>query len=195
MPNMSRRSLENHQNRTNETSSNNATHESFLRSRFHSNSERFQNLSTADYSQDELDADEFDYRTTAIYRKSEQKASIIRRFFTSIVTIIVTIFSKTRRVFSSEGDYHNVRYTNVNDVGTRSGSGFVSKVTSAFSAMFASIFRYIYIAIASIQFWDSCLLQSSNTQSRGKKRFLLFLLLLLLAGELKSFVELAGSPK
>ncbi|KAG4079657.1 hypothetical protein HA402_010437 [Bradysia odoriphaga] len=176
MPNMSRRSLESHENRSNEMASLSTTAtESYIRSRYQSNFEKFQNFNLSD---DELDAN--DYRTTYIHRSTEQRASIIRRFFTSIVTIIVTTFHKTCHIFStSEVDYRNGRYDGVYE-----NAGLLSKTSSASRTMLASIFRYIYLTIASIQFWDSCVLQSSNTENRGKKRFLLLLLLLLLAAGL-----------
>ncbi|XP_037039554.1 SUN domain-containing protein 2 isoform X2 [Bradysia coprophila] len=184
MPNMSRRSLESHQNRSNELASLTTTaQESYIRSRFQSNFDKFQNFNLSD---DDLDAN--DYRTTSIYQSTEQKASIIRRFFTSIVTIIVTTFHKTCRIFSrSEVDYRNYRngrYDGVNESADGTVTGLLSTTSSASRTMLASIFRYIYVTIASIQFWDSCVLQSSNTENRGKKRFLLLLLLLLLAAGL-----------
>lgn len=115
MPNMSRRSLDHHQDRINEMASNNPTQESLLRSRYLSSYERFQNLNTSDHSQDECDADEYDYRTTSIYRRSEEKTSIVKRFFTAIITFIFTAWYKTTRIFTSETDYRNVRYTRLNE--------------------------------------------------------------------------------
>lgn len=203
MPNMSRRSLEHHQDRINEMATNNPVQESYIRSRYQTSYDKFQKFDTSIDSQDEFDADEFDaYRTTSIYQKREEKTSIIRRFFTAIVTFIYTTWHKTCRIFTSEQDYRSVRYTRLNENkgmvmvwrmnnfsinGFFCEIGFFSRVASSFTSTFLSIFRYIYLIIASIQFWDSCFLQSSNVGNRGKKRFLLLLLLLLplllLAGE------------
>lgn len=115
MPNMSRRSLDHHQERINEMATNDPTHESFIRRRYQSNYDKFQqNFNTSDHSQDECD--EFDYRTTSTYRqRNEEKTSIIRRFFTAIFTFIFTTWHKTCRIFSSEEDYRSVRYTRLNE--------------------------------------------------------------------------------
>lgn len=176
------------------------TEEFLIRSRHQSSYEKFQNFNSSDNSQDELDADEYDYRRTSIHR--QEKTSIVNRFFTSIVTFIITCWYKTSRIFNSETNYRNARYTRLdenqgtceklnfierNDWSFVRYLGFFSRVTSAITSTFVSIFRYIYLIIASIQFWDSCLLQSSSAGRSGKKRFLLLLLLLfpllLLAGK------------
>lgn len=118
MPNMSRRSLEHHQDRINEMASNNPTEASFIRSRYQSNYEKFQKFNLSDNlidSQDEYDADEFDYRTTSSYQTREEKRSIIQRFFTTIITFIVTTWHKTCRIFTSETDYRTARYTRLNE--------------------------------------------------------------------------------
>lgn len=116
MPNMSRRSLEHHQDRINEMATNNPVQESYIRSRYQTSYDKFQKFDTSIDSQDEFDADEFDaYRTTSIYQKREEKTSIIRRFFTAIVTFIFTTWHKTSRIFTSETDYRSVRYTRLNE--------------------------------------------------------------------------------
>lgn len=115
---MSRRSLEHHQDRINEMATNNPTQESYIRSRYQSSYEKFQDHNNSENyidSQDEFDADEFNYRTTSIYKTREEKSSIITRFFTTIVTFIVTIWHKSCRIFSSETDYRNVRYTRLHE--------------------------------------------------------------------------------
>lgn len=126
MPNMSRRSLEHHQDRINVMAATNPTKESFIRSRYQSNYEKFKSFNTSDYidSQDELDGDEFDYRTTSIYNHHQrvEQSSIIKRFFTSIITFIFTTWHKTTRIFSSDTDYRSARYTRLNENrGRRSG--------------------------------------------------------------------------
>lgn len=113
---MSRRSLEQHQSRINEMASNNPTEESFIRSRYQSSYEKYQNFNTSDNygdSQDELD--DFDYRTTSIYKRSEVKTSIVQRFLTTIITFMFTTWHKFRRIFTSETDYRHIRYTRVNE--------------------------------------------------------------------------------
>lgn len=118
MPNMSRRSLEHHQDRINEMATNNPTQESYIRSRYQSNYEKFQNFNNSDNyldSQDELDVDEFNYRTTSIYKTREEKTSIVKRFFTTIITFISTVWYKVSRIFSSKTDYRNLRYTRINE--------------------------------------------------------------------------------
>lgn len=130
MPNMSRRSLEHHQDRINEMASSNPTQESYIRSRYQSSYEKFQNFNTSDYyndSQDELDADEYDYRTTSLYQKREEKTSIIKRFFIAIVTFISNTWYKTCRIFNNETDYQHVRYTRLHENRGKAMDYFLSK--------------------------------------------------------------------
>ncbi|KAJ6646402.1 Klaroid protein [Pseudolycoriella hygida] len=172
MPNMSRRSLDHHQDRINEMALNNPTQESYIRSRYQSTYEKYKSSNNYIDSQDEVD--EIDYRSTSNRYNREERSSIVKRFFTAIFTFIFACWHKTGRIFTSETDYRNVRYTRLNE-----NRGIFSRAASSIKSTFLSIFRYIYLTIATIQFWDSCFLQSSNAERRGKKRFLLLLLLLL----------------
>ncbi|KAG4074912.1 hypothetical protein HA402_009337 [Bradysia odoriphaga] len=159
MPNMSRRGLDHHLDRIKEIASKNPTQMSTIRSRYQSN-----------YN----DLDEFDYQTTYIHRESEKKPSIFRQFFTAIIMTILSTFNKIGGIFTSEEIYGNVRRAHLYE-----NKGLSSKTMSALKSAVLPTFGRVYIIIASIQFWDSCFLQSSNTENHNKKRLLLMLLLLL----------------
>ncbi|XP_037048687.1 uncharacterized protein LOC119083149 isoform X2 [Bradysia coprophila] len=161
MPNMSRRGLDHHLDRIKEMASKNPTHMSATRSRYQSN-------------YNDVDLDEFDYHPTYIHRESEKRPSIFRQFFTAIIMTILSTFNKICCIFTSEENYGNVRRAHLYE-----NKGLSSKTMSTLKSAVLSTFGRIYIIIASIQFWDSCFLQSSNTENHNKKRLLLMLLLLL----------------
>lgn len=59
------------------------------------------------------------------------------------------------------------------------GAGWFSRISSVVTGSILSVFRYVYLAISTVLFFDTWLLRSGNASSPTKKRFLLLLLILL----------------
>uniref|UniRef100_A0A1B0CKW8 Uncharacterized protein n=1 Tax=Lutzomyia longipalpis TaxID=7200 RepID=A0A1B0CKW8_LUTLO len=169
MPNMSRKSLEKHEERVNQMVLNNPSQESYIRARYEAT--RFTRSAARplhyDSGEDELDLSQYDRRkrTTTVYRET-----IFRRLYTRIITTIVTSWYWISRPFTSstaKGYYANTDLS------------IFRRILSGIGSSFMYVFQRIYLLIASILVLDTWLLQSSVEGGRHKKKFLWFLVLLL----------------
>ncbi|ALC42188.1 CG3287 [Drosophila busckii] len=157
MPNMSRRSLEHHDERVNSMINRNPTQEDFIR-------RRYQTKTTTTHlnydSGDEVDITQFG--------KQEQSWWLLR-FISVIVSTVSSTWNRVTNISETETNaYHNY-YANQQ---RQQQSGFLVR-------SFSSLLRYIYISIVSVMSLDTWLLRSSNAENKTKKRFLLLLLILL----------------
>ncbi|KAH8394676.1 hypothetical protein KR222_001666 [Zaprionus bogoriensis] len=157
MPNMSRRSLGNHDERVEFMVNQNPAQEEFIRRRYQSHYQSNLNYDSAD----EVDITHFG-------QKQEQSSWWLVRFFSLLVSSVTSVWRSVTSVSNKETDaYHNYyARKQLQQRGLVAGS-------------LLSVFRYIYLGIASVLSLDTWLLKSNNAQNKGKKRFLLFLLLLL----------------
>lgn len=132
MPNMSRRSLELHNDRVNIMVQNNPEQESFIRKRYQSSVNTMLNTKKYNYehdvnnhhydSQDEVDLTEFDvkksknflnstayaYDTTGnhINKYQSQQSSMIKRFFTIITTTFYSCLYGFTNIFKGNNERH-----------------------------------------------------------------------------------------
>lgn len=205
MPNMSRNSLAKHDERVNWMVTNKPEQAEYIRSRYESVQNKYQTQAQVnknlDYhydSQDEVDLSDLNghinekitktrtnYYTTSTpyrYEKAIEEESIVKRFFTSIITTLYLSVMSMTKVFqkSSEDDlYKTYLYQNEQ-------RGIFSRILSTLLSALLYVFRRIYLLISSVLYLDSWLLQSSSRRNkRGLILFLFILLpLLLLAGKL-----------
>lgn len=194
MPNMSRRSLENHNERVNIIAESNPQRALFLRSRYESFSLRARSNRAADNyydSQDEIDLSS----GKAYYYSSASSQSWIRRLITVITTLISSTYygvtdvfrpSKKQDLYYSrlgtdrKGTFFIIISILINHTQTSNhSSGIIRRTGSSISNGIGAIFRYIYIFISSVLLLDSWLLRSKSASSGKKKGFLLLLLVLL----------------
>ncbi|XP_034104754.1 klaroid protein isoform X3 [Drosophila albomicans] len=156
MPNMSRRSLANHNERVDFMVQQNPAQEEFIRRRYQAN---YTHLNYD--SNDEVD----------ITRFGQQKQSWwLVRFITFIVTSVSSTWSRiTSSSSATETNSYKNYYANQQ---RRQQQGLVATFVS-------SVYRYIYLGIASVLSLDTWLLKSGNADNKSKKRFLILLLLLL----------------
>ncbi|XP_055686723.1 klaroid protein [Lutzomyia longipalpis] len=175
MPNMSRKSLEKHEERVNQMVLNNPSQESYIRARYEAT--RFTRSAARplhyDSGEDELDLSQYDRRkrTTTVYRET-----IFRRLYTRIITTIVTSWYWISRPFTSstaKGYYAST------DLSQTEKKSIFRRILSGIGSSFMYVFQRIYLLIASILVLDTWLLQSSVEGGRHKKKFLWFLVLLL----------------
>lgn len=109
MPNMSRRSLEKHQNRVKVMVHNNPQYEQYIRTRYQKNLFSSAKRDLAYDSADEVDLSEFDRRTTVV-----SSNGIVKRFFLAIVTFFYSIVHSVSRIFNkSEHDLYYTREQNI----------------------------------------------------------------------------------
>lgn len=195
MPNMSRRSLEHHQERVAAMIKRDPAQESFFRSRYEAlTALRKRNAVDSYYdSQDETDIS-FGLNTSRTSR------SFFRRVITTITSIFSTIFyfftpsnkqnTSVYYVYHAEQQgTHISRATfgwnciKINEIIRilllLSVIGFFKRLWSRFSSVISSIFRRIYLVISAILFLDTLALKSSDGSGRKKKFFLISLLVLL----------------
>uniref|UniRef100_A0A0A1WF31 SUN domain-containing protein 1 n=1 Tax=Zeugodacus cucurbitae TaxID=28588 RepID=A0A0A1WF31_ZEUCU len=133
--------------------------------------------------------DEIDYQLDG-YRKRQynkymqaQQQSWYMRIITTIVTTITSAWSAVAGGGGGVGEgvgvatgYDSSLYR------TKYGQeerGFFGTIAHGISSSISQLFRYVYILISSLLCLDTWLLQSSNADSKGRKRFLLLLLILL----------------
>ncbi|XP_064542643.1 klaroid protein isoform X1 [Drosophila montana] len=159
MPNMSRRSLENHNERVDIMVNQNPAQEEFIRRRYQSNYTRL------NYdSGDELDNTNFIHQ--------QKQSWWLLRFISVIVTSMSSMWTRITSISQTETSaYHNY-YARQQQRQQQQQHGLI--VGSLLSLM-----RHVYIAIASVLSLDTWLLRSSSIDNKSKKRFLLFLLILL----------------
>ncbi|XP_030572713.1 uncharacterized protein LOC115771249 isoform X1 [Drosophila novamexicana] len=159
MPNMSRRSLENHNERVDIMVNRNPAQEEFIRRRYQSNYTRL------NYdSGDELDNINFIHQ--------QKQSWWLLRFISVIVSSMSSMWTRITSISQTETSaYHNY-YARQQQQSQQQQHGLI--VGSLLSLM-----RHVYIAIASVLSLDTWLLRSSSIDNKSKKRFLLFLLILL----------------
>ncbi|KAH8272798.1 hypothetical protein KR018_000050 [Drosophila ironensis] len=161
MPNMSRKSLGNHDERINRMVQNNPSQEEFIR-------RRYQSKYTENLNYDS--ADEYDSALRDTAKQSWWFVRLIQLIVTSVSTVWTRITSVSS---SSKADAYYARRQ------ASQQSGLLGKVSQSVGSAFASLYRYVYLFIGSVLSLDTWLLQSSNPENKAKKRFLILLLLLL----------------
>ncbi|XP_055378297.1 klaroid protein [Condylostylus longicornis] len=175
-PNMSRRSLEKHNERITYMLERNPDQAESIRKRFietlFSKNQRIERK-TEDVNQLLYDSqDETDLNEQNQYNYMREE-SYIRKF----ITRIVSIFSIFTSIFSAKDrkDQSYLSRTGIHG----SQAGILSRSTNAIKNAIYSIFSALYLMISYILYLDTWLLRSSNADGRKKKRFLLLLLILL----------------
>lgn len=121
MPNMSRPSLEHHENRINIMARNNPEQEAYIRQRYQSQKSRYEQqkqtqFSTDNYydSQDEVDLSELGrYNQYSSSQYSVHRESIVRRVVTSIVSTIYTSWYNMTKVFRRSDNSRDIYYTRI----------------------------------------------------------------------------------
>ncbi|XP_075169777.1 sad1 and UNC84 domain-containing protein klaroid isoform X2 [Haematobia irritans] len=184
MPNMSRKSLENHHERINYMIERDPAQEEYIRRRYES-SKYTQNRRAAENlayeSGDEVD---YTYRRSAnLYNGQHQNESWFMRFITTIVTTITSTWSSMTGSNVNQnggvGRYTSYSSSMYHTKLAEEDRGFFGSMLYGISSGFAYILRNLYLFISSVLCLDTWLLQSSNADNKSKKRFLLFLLMLL----------------
>lgn len=163
MPNMSRRSLGNHDERVNYMVKQNPEQEEFIRRRYQAKYTQQLNYDSAD----ELDA--------ALGQQQKQSWWLVR-LIQLVVTSITTTWSRITSASTTESNaYHNYYARRQ----TKQQGGVLARAAQSVGGGVASLLRYVYIFIGSVLSLDTWLLRSSNAENKSKKRFLILLLLLL----------------
>jgi len=163
MPNMSRRSLENHNDRVNYMVKQNPAQEEFIRRRYQSNYARQTNYDSAD----ELDA---------TFGQKQNQSWWLVRLIQLVVSSITTVWTRVTNLSATETNAYQNYYARRQQ---SQQVGFLGKVAQAIGGGFTSLLRYLYIFIGSVLSLDTWLLRSSDAENKSKKRFFIFLLILL----------------
>nr|NP_724503.2 klaroid, isoform E [Drosophila melanogaster]AAM70833.2 klaroid, isoform E [Drosophila melanogaster] len=162
MPNMSRKSLENHNDRVNYMVQQNPAQEEFIRRRYQSKYTQQVNYDSAD----ELDA---------TFGQQKQSWWLIR-LIQLVVSSITTVWSRVTNLSATE----TTAYQNYHAKRQQSQQvGLWWKIVQTIGGGLASLLRYLYVFIGSVLSLDTWLLRSSDAENKSKKRFLIFLLILL----------------
>ncbi|KAH8371399.1 hypothetical protein KR093_007184 [Drosophila rubida] len=156
MPNMSRRSLANHNERVDFMVQQNPAQEEFIRRRYQAN---YTHLNYD--SNDEVDITRFG--------QQQQQSWWLLRFISFIVCSMSSTWSRLTSSSTTETKEYQNYYANQQ---RRQQQGLLASCVS-------SVYRYIYLGIASVLSLDTWLLKSSNAENKSKKRFLILLLILL----------------
>ncbi|XP_058975930.1 klaroid protein isoform X2 [Musca domestica] len=190
MPNMSRKSLENHHERINYMIERDPAQEEYIRRRYES-SKYSQNRRAAEkLAYDSGDEVDYTYRRTAtnLYNQDHQlqQESWLMRFITTIVTTLTTTWSSITGSSNSEQNGGVGRYTSYSGSSSmyhtklaEEDRGLFGSMAYGITSAFAYFTRNLYLFISSVLCLDTWLLQSSSADNKSKKRFLLFLLMLL----------------
>ncbi|KAH8372732.1 hypothetical protein KR009_004090 [Drosophila setifemur] len=160
MPNMSRRSLGNHDERVNFMVQKNPDQEEFIRRRYQSKNQRKAIYDSAD----ELD-------TT--FAGHQKQSWWIFRFIQLLVSSITTVWTRITDVSDTESDGYHSYYAKRQK--SQQAGGFAFAVLDGLSRLL----RHLYIFIGSVLSLDTWILQTSNAENKSKKRFLILLLVLL----------------
>lgn len=155
MPNMSRRSLEHHDQRVNYMVNRDPAQEEFIRRRYQANYTHL-NYDSAD----EVDDTQFDKQVQSWW---------LLRIITTIVSSISSVWTSIANISETESSAYQSYYAK-RDRQPKHG---------LIASSLLSLMRHIYIGIASVLSLDTWLLRSNNAENKWKKRFLLSLLLLL----------------
>ncbi|XP_073844575.1 sad1 and UNC84 domain-containing protein klaroid isoform X2 [Musca autumnalis] len=188
MPNMSRKSLENHHERINYMIERDPAQEEYIRRRYES-SKYTQNRRAAEkLAYDSGDEVDYAYRKSAnLYNRQyqQQQESWLMRFITTIVTTLTTTWSTITGSNSEQYNGGVGRYTTSYSSSmyhtklAEEDRGFFGSIIYGITSAFAYFTRNLYLFISSVLCLDTWLLQSSSADNKSKKRFLLFLLMLL----------------
>ncbi|XP_034479624.1 uncharacterized protein LOC117785626 isoform X3 [Drosophila innubila] len=156
MPNMSRRSLANHDERVEFMVQQNPAQEEFIRRRYQAK------LTHLNYdSSDEVDITHFG--------QQQKQSWWLLRFISFIVSNVSSTWTRLTSISNTETNaYHNY-YANQQR----------QQQHGILASSLLSLYRYLYVGIASVLSLDTWLLKSGNTENKSKKRFLIFLLILL----------------
>ncbi|EDW77026.1 uncharacterized protein Dwil_GK22144, isoform A [Drosophila willistoni] len=166
MPNMSRRSLENHNDRVNFMVQQNPAQEEFIRRRYQSKYTQNVNYDSAD----ELDATQFG--------QLQKQSWWFLRLIQVVITTVTTTWSRITNISQTETNAYQNYYAKQRQRGGEQ-VGIFTRIARAIGGSFLSLMSYIYLFIASVLSADTWLLRSSNAENKSKKRFLLLLLILL----------------
>ncbi|KMY91822.1 uncharacterized protein LOC6733275 isoform X1 [Drosophila simulans] len=162
MPNMSRKSLENHNDRVNYMVQQNPAQEEFIRRRYQSKYTQQVNYDSAD----ELDA---------TFGQQKQSWWLIR-LIQLVVSSITTVWSRVTNLSATETTAYQNYYAKRQQ---SQRVGLWGKIVQTIGGGLASLLRYLYVFIGSVLSLDTWLLRSSDAENKSKKRFLIFLLILL----------------
>lgn len=191
MPNMSRPGLNKHAERISVMIERNPTQETYIRQRYANISTystsgvaggSFARADPYDSGEETLDLSQLS-RSSRSYRSKrstahvqvEEHRSMVSRFFLTIVNWFYSTTHSVSRIFNQSD--HNLYYTRIEDE-----RGFLSKIYHFFNMLVTSVFKKVYLLISSVLFLDTWLLQTASSdvqQGRRKRKFLLFLLILL----------------
>ncbi|XP_017125784.1 uncharacterized protein LOC108145102 isoform X2 [Drosophila elegans] len=163
MPNMSRRSLANHDERVNYMVQQNPGQEEFIRRRYQSKYTQQANYDSAD----ELDA---------TFGQQQKQSWWLVRLIQLVVSSVTTVWTRVTNLSATETNAYQNYYARRQQ---SRQTGFLGKVAQAIGGGFASLLRYLYIFIGSVLSLDTWLLRSSDAENKSKKRFLIVLLILL----------------
>ncbi|KAH8236989.1 hypothetical protein KR038_001980 [Drosophila bunnanda] len=162
MPNMSRRSLGNHDERVNYMVQQNPEQEEFIRRRYQAKYTQQANYDSAD----ELDA---------TFGQQKQSWWLIR-LIQLVVSTVTTVWTRVTNISATETNAYQNYYARRQQ---SQQLGFFGKVGQAVAGGFTNLLRYVYLFIGSVLSLDTWLLRSSDAENKSKKRFLIFLLILL----------------
>ncbi|XP_055602442.1 klaroid protein isoform X2 [Uranotaenia lowii] len=186
MPNMSRPGLNKHAERINVMIQRNPTQESYIRQRYAASKYSsggaaggsFAHSDPYDSGEEQLDLSRFS-RSSIRGSKNvivvEEHHAVVSRFFLSIINFFYSCAHTISRVFRKSDQ--NLYYTRIEEE-----QGFFGRIFSFFNTLLTSIFKKVYLLISSVLFLDTWLLQTSADdvkQGQRKRKFLLFLLILL----------------
>ncbi|XP_061386024.1 klaroid protein-like [Musca vetustissima] len=184
MPNMSRKSLENHHERINYMIERDPAQEEYIRRRYESSKYTQNRRAAEQLAYDSGDEVDYTYRraTNRQYNKQQQE-SWLMRFITTIVTTVTTTWSSITGSNSDQnggvGRYTSYSSSMYHTKLAEEERGFFGSVLHGITSAFAYFTRNLYLFISSVLCLDTWLLQSSSADNKSKKRFLLFLLMLL----------------
>ncbi|KAH8285377.1 hypothetical protein KR054_008323 [Drosophila jambulina] len=162
MPNMSRRSLGNHDERVNYMVQQNPEQEEFIRRRYQAKYTQQANYDSAD----ELDA---------TFGQQKQSWWLVR-LIQLVVSTVTTVWTRVTNISATETNAYQNYYARRQQ---SQQLGFLGKVGQAVTGGLSNLLRYVYLFIGSVLSLDTWLLRSSDAENKSKKRFLIFLLILL----------------
>ncbi|XP_017016541.1 klaroid protein isoform X1 [Drosophila kikkawai] len=162
MPNMSRRSLGNHDERVNYMVQQNPEQEEFIRRRYQAKYTQQANYDSAD----ELDA---------TFGQQKQSWWLVR-LIQLVVSTVTTVWTRVTNISATETNAYQNYYARRQQ---SQQLGLLGRAGQAVAGGFSNLLRYVYLFIGSVLSVDTWLLRSSNAENKSKKRFLILLLILL----------------
>ncbi|KAH8304293.1 hypothetical protein KR059_005919 [Drosophila kikkawai] len=162
MPNMSRRSLGNHDERVNYMVQQNPEQEEFIRRRYQAKYTQQANYDSAD----ELDA---------TFGQQKQSWWLVR-LIQLVVSTVTTVWTRVTNISATETNAYQNYYARRQQ---SQQLGLLGRAGQAVVGGFSNLLRYVYLFIGSVLSVDTWLLRSSNAENKSKKRFLILLLILL----------------